>query len=317
MIDDAQLGLIREWLANEYGVDNLLFATIVGSHVYGTADATSDVDLYVVLRHKAVPTPDADDATVTAVTAVTAVIVDADKAVAVECPQLPGAWEVPDICADLEGVGKLDGSTRDEDEFLQELSACVPKALEAVSIPPRFHLYGDDAAVAAYRAHMVRALHPPTTLRHTYGKLCRNAKNRCNKKLTRESTASEHWLGKKSFFHAVRNLVLACQLATHQRIDWDAKEVTDITQFFLATRDQPVTEWLDDATGSSGSSSSSGSSKSSNKDKLCLKFEAMYKAHNKTFKQLVPNEEQWMQLEKKKVKQLNKTSKLDKLDKLN
>ncbi|QKF93478.1 polymerase nucleotidyl transferase domain protein [Fadolivirus algeromassiliense] len=97
---------IRDWLTVQYD-NKVVYAILYGSHVYGTATAESDLDLYVVLENDI----DVEDDTI--------------------------SFNHPTL-------GRIDITPITESDFLQDLKNNDVKAIEAIFVPSTFVIEGDQ-----------------------------------------------------------------------------------------------------------------------------------------------------------------------------
>lgn len=232
-----KLSLIKDWLLSQYNSD-VIFAVLYGSHVYGTSTPDSDYDLYVVLKDTY------------------NIIVQADT--------LP---------FDIKSIGHIDITLVSEKYFLNALKENDVKAMEAIFVPPRYVVFGDQSL---YRSQF-ECYHP--YLRNTYGKVCRNAWDRGSKKLTKETDPNEIKIGKKSLYHAIRLFICADQLYTNGEISFEDQKLEEAKTFYGTIKDKPIDELVENG-------------------KLKEEYINLYKQYDKEFRK-IPNEEQYKQLLKK------------------
>ena len=151
-----------------------------------------------------------------------------------------------------------------ETSWRQALDRNEAKALELVFTPKEFLLYG------VYDTNV--KIHGPY-LRKTFGEVCRHAWDRGMKKLTKEVSPHEHYIGKKSLFHSLRMFIMAKQLYETGQLDWaEIKKTNTIYLELLSkSRDEILAE--------------------------LGKYQGLYKQYDKAFRE-IPNEEQLRQKEK-------------------
>ena len=161
-------------------------------------------------------------------------------------------------------------------KFREEIAEHVPRVLETIFIPPRYVLVGDQSLYVS-----LFICYPPL-IRTSYGADCRQAWNRGVKKLTREEDPKEHYVGKKSLYHALKGFVFAKQLHETRHIQFEDPRVEEITKWYQSVRDLPVSELVDG-------------------DKLRVEYVEIYTKADREFRK-IPNEEQYNQLLKQQQK---------------
>lgn len=218
-----------------------------GSWVYGTNDDFSDKDILVIVTEEVVKNVEEEK--------------DQDMN------------EQDDIVK--YEIGDLDIAIVSDKNYKKHLKHNCVRALEALSVPDKFVLFGnlDD-----YKKDLV--IHMPA-LRKSFGKLCDNAWNRgCKKIIFEQDSEKEQRVGKKSLYHALRYLICAIHFVKHNKILWDDAQIFMTKQFYLDIKDKSAKELIDDELNSNG------------KQIIKKEYAKLYKSLYKTFKNIVLNEEQ-------------------------
>jgi len=173
-----------------------------------------------------------------------------------------------------EKMGKLDVTEVSEQRFIRDIHEHKPYAMGILFLPKEFILYGDvNIYISQFKWH-------GPTIRISFGETSRHTWNRGVKKLTKETTEHEHYIGKKCLYHALREFSLAKQLYVHKRLDFTDPELLQLRAFYLSIRDLPVTEFVENG-------------------KLKDKYVDIYKKADQEFRKIVLNEEQYKQSLKK------------------
>jgi len=133
-------------------------------------------------------------------------------------------------------IGHLDISYYSLSSFNQDLKNNEVKAVESIFIPEQFVIMGDQKYFQQYFTCT------PQSIRHTFGKVCRNAWNKGVKKLTREKDHIEHKRGKKSLYHSIRLFHFALQLYETKKISFDTPEMKEINKFYFEIKDTKTNE---------------------------------------------------------------------------
>lgn len=231
---------LQSWLEFHYGSD-LILAVIYGSHIYGTATITSDIDLMIVLKDTYGPIESGE----------TTILND-------------------------EKCGALDITPYLDTEFRKGIVDHVPHILEAIFVPAQYVIVGDQRPYVS-----LFTCYPPS-IRNTYGAECRQSWNRGVKKLTREKDPHEHYIGKKSLYHALKGFLFAKQLHETGYIQFEDPRVKEITAWYRSIRDLPVSDLVDG-------------------DRLRDQYVKVYTEADREFRR-IPNEEQYNQQQKKAKK---------------
>lgn len=137
-------------------------------------------------------------------------------------------------------IGHLDITYYSISSFTTHLKDNEVKAIESIFIPNQFVIIGDQKH---FQEHFVCT---PQSIRHTFGKVCRNAWNKGVKKLTRETDHIEHKRGKKSLYHSIRLFHFALQLYETKRISFETQEMKEINNFYFMIRDKKTSELVKD-----------------------------------------------------------------------
>lgn len=198
---------IRKFLLNMH--DNINFAVIFGSHVYETANESSDIDLIVVLSSQQSTTDTPLEA-------------------------LQGAQSFNENT-----IGNIDITYYSDDEFKQHIKDNEVKAVESLFIPSKFVVIGNSDN---YKELLILN---DNNLRRTFGKICRTAWDRGVKKLTKETSEKEIKIGKKSLYHSIRLFHFAIQLYKTGKIDFTCQELKEINKFYFDIKDKNVTDLID------------------------------------------------------------------------
>ena len=95
-----------------------------------------------------------------------------------------------------------------------------------------------------------------------------------------EKDPHEHYIGKKSLYHALKGFLFAKQLHETGRIQFDDPKIKEVTAWYRSIRDLPVSELIDG-------------------DKLREQYVKVYTEADREFRR-IPNEEQYNQQQKKR-----------------
>ncbi|ARF11285.1 putative nucleotidyltransferase [Klosneuvirus KNV1] len=139
-----------------------------------------------------------------------------------------------------EHIGHIDITYYSITLFNLDLKNSEVKAVESIFIPEQFIIIGNQKY---FQQHFVCT---PQSIRHTFGKVCRNAWNKGVKKLTRETEHHEHNRGKKSLYHSIRLFHFALQLYENKRIDFNTSEMKEINNFYFNIKDKKTSELVQD-----------------------------------------------------------------------
>lgn len=135
-----------------------------------------------------------------------------------------------------EHIGHMDITYYSVKSFQQDLINNEVKAVESIFIPEQFIIIGDQKH---FQNHFIVN---PHAIRHTFGKVCRNAWNKGVKKLTRETEHHEHNRGKKSLYHSIRLFHFALQLYETKKIIFTTSEMKEINKFYFEIKDKKTSE---------------------------------------------------------------------------